>query len=262
VRHLLLALGLLGGLALPVSAQAAMPCTPSGDACASVTVDRAGAVLRVDSLVPLEDPGVCVLPRRGPVRCVALEVVSVRPEPATLYSARLRVPSASLELLPGSYLVQFGARGALIGSPLRLRIGGPARANAVRLRLAAPSEVAVGQQTTVVLSGTAGAKSLRVLLSPLPGGGNCCGVAVAPAARRLDADRVELRFAWPRTFFRCGRWQHCSRVAWGRRGRITIVSEPVEDIVAHDVVIRRGPAVLRSVATSEGGRARSFRPTP
>jgi hypothetical protein len=224
-----------------MSAQAAMSCTLSGDACASVTADRAGAVLRLDSLVALEDPGVCVLARRGPVRCVALGPASVRRAPIALYSARLRVPSPSLNLAAGSYLVQVGARGALIGSQLRLRIGGAPQGNAAGLRLVAPAEVAIGQPTAVTLSGLAGVESLRVLLSPLPGGGSCCGILVAAARRRVDADRLELRFTWPRTYFRCAGVGQCTRVPWGRRGRITVVSEPVGDIVAGDVAIRRGP---------------------
>jgi hypothetical protein len=250
VRKLLLVLGLLGGLALPVSAQAALSCTPSGDSCASVTAAGAGAVLQIQSLVPLAEPGVCVLPSRGPARCVALGPVSVRRTPMALYSARLRVPGASLNLAPGSYLVQFGARGALIGSQLRLRIGESPRGTAAGLRVAAPSEVVVGQPTTLTLSGLAPTDLVRVLLSPLPGGGSCCGISATPTRRRVDADRLELRFTWPRTYFRCAGVGQCTRVPWGRRGQITVVGEPNGDIVTRDVLIGRRPVLLRLAATS------------
>ena len=260
---LLIALGLLGGLALPMSAQATTSCTPSGDACASVTGDPAGAVLELDSLVPLENPRVCLTASRRPARCLPLELVSRRQGGVTLYSARIRVvPSASVALPAGVYWAQFLARGASIGSPLRLRIGeGPRRSVVAALRLTAPAEVAIGQQVTAIVGGIARATSLRVLLSPLPGGGNCCGVAVAPAARRLGADRVELRFAWPRSYFRCGGSVRCARGAWGRRGRITIVSVPGGDVVAREVEIRRAPAGVRYVAARPGS-AHSLWPIP
>jgi hypothetical protein len=247
VRKLLIAVGLLGGLAITISAQASMSCSPSGDACATVTAARADALLQLDSLVPLVDPGACVLPSVGSARCVPLGPVSVRRTPAPLYMARLRVPSATLDLPAGSYLVQFGVRGALIGSPLRLRIG-PAQPDRPGLRVAAPSEVTIGQQTTLTLGGLAGAASVRVLLSPLPGGGSCCGISVAAATRRLGAERLELRFAWPRTYFRCGGVQQCTRVPCGRRGRMTLVSDPVGDVVARDVSISQ-PSTQRRLAT-------------
>jgi hypothetical protein len=249
-----LVLGLVGVLSAPLAppAGASVWCSPSGDLCASATGDRSGASFRLESLAPLPEARVCLRRPAREERCLALQFAEVQRGTVLLHTARLRIAGPSPGLPAAVYTARFRVGRALLGPAHRLRIGGrsaPPAAGSTTLRIAAPAATTIGRPTTVVLTGPEVGTPLRVLLSPLPGGGNCCGIA-PDVARRDRLGSVELRFTWPRTYLRCaGAVGPCARVSWGRRARITVVGEPGRGLTVHDVTIRpaAGPPVEVSV---------------